>query len=611
MAKTKTVAGMTKEELVAFLTNNPDIRDRVAASIASGKSATVAVESAAVTSIPGGKRPKARSAGKVERAPKEAAAPSMRGASAAAQSIRQGDNIGSKAWKTAKASIGEEQWKTLSPKQKVTLALDVVPKSIGAAEAVGVVRAIGSRAMPLRGADADGTSSTLETWGKARGVKNPLAEARVAVEGKASGQTGRQIAQTPTRGVAGGTKSLPRPTKETREAKMAEVAASTPQTKLEKIVERATADHLARVSPEPQTGIRSTPKRFKEKQNLPKAPNGTKWITVGVGKGQMNVLVDTEGYVLGPKGSSYKNMTQAEYLRKVLNENAPAEPKRGPVSRGKGESATAMEALSASGARFNREFTVEAVRSGHQLMNTKIRRDNQVRLSKGASKDSLPQALTVRQYVDAAFPDIANTDKMSMVAAVRKLARTERVQRKADKMPAEPAPTQKRKTRLKPQTPEAGRAKVASKEVARVTALTRQDEVPARPTATRREKNAAKKTMRSVVTGTEFVPAEDAANIARKPIAKRAPKTPEINTLIDQLKKDMSPVEKKQLYEIKRVAESGFKPARVKAMEKAGIFTKRNTPVSPKVKTAAKALGYMNIAALALNFLDGEKKRRG
>ena len=46
-------------------------------------------------------------------------------------------------------------------------------------------------------------------------------------------------------------------------------------------------------------------------------------------------------------------------------------------------------------------------------------------------------------------------------------------------------------------------------------------------------------------------------------------------------------------------------------MEKAGIFTKRNTPVSPKVKTAAKALGYMNIAALALNFLDGEKKRRG
>ena len=615
MAKTRDLVGMTSEELQKFLNNNPDMLAKIRENIAKGKSSSRSVSDAIVTDAPSaGKEAKASGkrikGSKVTRTPKDPSAPSMRGASPASQSIRQGDNIGSKAWKVAKASVGEEQWKTLTPKQKATLALDVVPKGVSSAEAVGVVRSIGSRALTLRGADGDGTKSTIETWGKARGVKNPLAETAVAIEGKAGGQTGRQIAQTPTRGVAGGTKSIPRPTRETREAVMSEVASSTPQTKLEKIVERATADHLARVSSDPQSGVRSTPKKFKQKGDLPKAPNGTKWITIERGKGQMNVLVDTEGYVLGPKGSSYKSMTQDEYIRKVLNENAPAAPARGSVSRGKGEHAVAMEALSASGARFNKEFTVEAVRSGHQLMNTKIRRANQVKMSKGMAKDILPQALTVRQYVDAAFPNISNADKMAMVSAVRRLARTERVERKAARMPSEPAPTKRTKTRLNPHTPEAGRARVNSKEVARVKALTRQDEVPQRPVATKREKAAAKGTMRSVVTGTEFVPAETAADIARKPIAKRVPKGPEINTLIDQLKKDMNPVERKQLYEIKRVADSGFKPGRVKAMEKAGVFTKKNIPVSPKVKTAAKALGYMNIAMLALNFLDGEKKRK-
>lgn len=147
-----------------------------------------------------------RGQGKVKRESK------MGKATAKGDNSRIGQVAIKRAWAKARASAGDAKWATMTKEEKVSATLRRVGPMTGE-EAIGAVRALGSRVLTLSGSN-DEVTKMINDWATGQGVKSPKTELKIGAKGKAEGKTGKQTARAAGKGAeapAGPEKPKPEP----------------------------------------------------------------------------------------------------------------------------------------------------------------------------------------------------------------------------------------------------------------------------------------------------------------------------------------------------------------------------------------------------------------
>jgi hypothetical protein len=559
---------------------------------------------------------------------------SMKGASRSARVVRGGQISGKEAWARARSVAGEDAWKNLSKTEKVKIALEFIGDLRGR-DAIGAIREIGSRALPLGGSN-DGLLAELETWGKARGVKDPKAEAVSALRIKQEGGTSRDVAKRQVRGA----EDVAPVSKTDRKAERARIRKAERNAQMDEIIARATEQDQAKrelvQARNKRVGGQALSKT--EDAKFRKLPKGTtKFISVTwmkpVVSDKKDPLTDQfkienhavevtvpfdarrKKYVLwDPVTTSWKYVSPPDIRealalqdKQALRERTARKPKTSPE---RGLFKDKMTELTRAGGAINNEFTLAAARNAYLAAQEKITIKNRNALAAGTPKEKLTPRWTLNEFMDSAFPDIAASERRAMANKIRSEFRGARATRRSG---GDTSGEKPRVVKLKNETVAEGRLKATAKERRQAAGRAAPLEKPTvetkkeKASRIKREKSALS-LMESTVS-TKYVSPESVSGGPSK--AKRIPRvakvpTTDIERNIAALRETMDPKEKRKFYEIGQLSKSGFPKARVSAAVKKGVFGE----ISPKVKAAAKAAGYMNIALLALNFLDGERKKK-
>lgn len=544
---------------------------------------------------------------------------SMKRVKPSMQAVRLGMTSSTgKVFQAVRAAVGEETYKRLTPMEKWTLIKHILPNVQGA-EAVGVIRNVGSKILALGGGNTPEIRAEIDAWGKAHGVARAADEALAAKDGKQQGLTGKQVAQIQTRGVAGGVAKTPKPTQADRTARRAERG----KKKLAEIAKRAA---------ETQAGITSLALQPDKKSGMDKAtpglagpglPKTAVQVKIKVATTKQTVAMNSDGSIKKDPatGNTQYESVSTTVSRPVWYDKAT---KKYLINLGKGhwrsvdlkEAKAQFEApikqekpgkplpqksafpekmarLSAAGKSQNIEWTVESIKAGHRALNAATKELNTKLAAEG--KPTKPY-VSIKEFIKQVFPQIDPREAGSMARAIK-------VQRRAVSVAAKPAKVRKSGvTQLEPQSVETGRKILTTRERKRDIAM----RTPAGPEVkppTKRERAAATAAMKAGISGTTM---DSSLVVGGRKRAKRvaaAPTSPA--TMLDALKSSLAHGERRQLAEMGKMRES-FKPGRVKKAMNAGVFG----TVTPAVKKAAKAAGYINIALLALQHLGETPKKR-
>ena len=542
---------------------------------------------------------------------------SLKGKKASQQAVRMGMTSSAKGvFGVIKKAVGEETYKRLKPMQKWELIKQVLPDVKGA-EAVGVVRDIGSKLLALGGGDTPEMRAALNEWGSAHGVARAADEALAAKDGKSQGLTGKQVAQIQTRGVEGGVAKTVAPTvadrTERRAAAGGEKLAGIAKAAAEKQA-ATTADALKKDKRSGMEGAKGPAGPGLPKGAVQKVITTTTTKKTGAFNEDGTPKYDpasgdrvmeskpvpkkvkvwynpaTKMYLTN---LGYGNWRESKKAEVVANEGVSLPT--GKTTKPLGEKSAfkeSMTTLSKQGGRQNTEWTIESIKAGHSAMNAAIKAENEQ--LKAAGKEPKPY-VGVKNFIQQVFPDVDKREISSMAVKVKN-------QRKAEGVGRKPAKVKKAGvTLLEPQSVETGRKILNTKERKRDIAM-RTPSGPEQKPPTKREKAAADAAMKAGIAGKPMEPGKVVGGRKRtfKPAQKTGPET-----MLDALKKDLDSGERRKLMEIGRMRES-FKPGRVKKAVNAGVFG----DVSPATRKAAKAAGYINIALLALRHLGDDTKKK-
>ena len=579
----------------------------------------------------------------------------MRKATAKGDATRIGQVAIKRAWSAARASVGEERWKVMTKEQKTAETLKRVGKMTGE-EAIGAVRALGSRVLPLTGSN-DEVNQIIENWAKSQGVKAPKTEMGIGARGKAEGKGGKEIAR------AGG--------------KGAEAPAGPEKPELGKkarriVRRRSRLDEILRVEedadsrrrrraqkPTPDPDVvpgeteterkarldkaRAEDKGFKDKYTVEwededgttrrirrgaELPKGVKYrsievptvvatskdtpdgVKAGAREATKRITVPMKGNtVYIETGEGWRTMKIDEFRESISDgdftvTSAPKGTKATPV---KSEFPKKMETLSVAGKSFNLEYITESATQAFMDANRKISEKNKIALGKGTSPDDLAPRYKVADFVDAAYPNLGKAERSQLISGIRRNFRGERKARKAARAAAKTGSV----TELRPETVEEGRKKLNAKDerIARgKSAPLEKVKLESKAEGRRRVRRVRTvgQTLSAVMDPSKSTPSAEAIEPAPKR-AKRiiTPKAPgsELEMEIGKLRDSLNPDEKRTFKKIKEVARLGFTKAQVKERASAGAFGK----ITPKVKKIARRAGYLGIVATALQFLQDTK----
>jgi hypothetical protein len=562
----------------------------------------------------------------------------MRKATAKGDATRIGQVAVKRAWSAARNAAGEDRWRVMTKEQKTAETLKRLGSMTGE-EAIGAVRALGTRVLPLAGSN-DEVNKIIDGWAKGQGVRAPKTEMKIAAKGKAEGKGGKEIARAGGKGA----EAPAGPEKPALGKKARRIVRK--RTRLDEIlrtgedVDSRTRRLAQKPTPDPDVvpgeseearkarlkAARAEDRAFKEanmvefenedgtKRWIPKAeplPEGTRKLRLKAKGGKSVVANVKKGnvYLLNENGK-LRTMKLKDYkaaLERGEDPNPPAKKKRVPSV--KQEFGKKMETVSATGKALNAEYITESAAQAFIDANRKISEKNKIAIGKGTPTDKLAPRYTVQDFVDAAYPNLGQAERSSLIRGIRKSFRSERKARKAAR--ADKAGTV---TVLRPETVEEGRKKLSAKDVriakgkaAPLEKVKLESKAEGRRRG-RRVKTVGQ-TLSAVMDPSKPTPSaesmEGAPKRAKRIITPKAPGS-ELEAEISKLRESLSPTEKSTFRKIKETARVGFTKPQIQSMAKAGTFGK----VTPKVKKIAKTAGYLSIVAMALNAIGQGKAEK-
>ena len=596
----------------------------------------------------------------------------MRKATLKGDSSRIGQVVIKRAWAAARKAAGEARWAVMTKEQKTDATLRRVGPMTGE-EAIGAVRALGSRVLPLTGSNDDVTKM-IEDWAKSQGVNAPKTELKIGVKGKAEGKTGKETARLGGKGAkapAGPEKPVEEKSPLGKKAKRivrrrnrldeilreGEDADSRTRRRAQKptpdpdvVPGESEDERKARVGKAREEDIAFKEKYMTKIENEdgttrwvrkePTLPKGVKRrvVTLDVivntkpGKNKLGdaiKIVTTEKrkfniymkgktvYVVNKNGTDWRKVDLDTYQKELLQEADPltreerkydkAKRVEGRPKSVKQEFGKKMETVSTKGKALNAEYITESATQAFIDANRKISEKNKIALGKGVDPDDLAPRYKVRDFVDAAYPNLGKAERSALISGIRRAFRSERKVRKTTRAAAKEA----RVIELRGETVEEGRKKLNAKDerVAKAkSAPLEKVKLESKAEGKRRARRVKTvgETISAVMDPSRSTPSaermEPAPKQAKRIITPRAPGS-ELEMEIGKLRESLNPEEKRTFKKIKEVARLGFTKAQVKERASAGAFGK----ITPKVKKIARRAGYLGIVATALQFLQDTK----
>jgi hypothetical protein len=529
----------------------------------------------------------------------------------------------------------------MTKEQKLDATLRRVGPMTGE-EAIGAVRAIGSRVLPLTGSNDDVTKM-INDWAKSQGVKAPNTELKIGAKAKANGKTGKETARLGGKGAkapAGPEKPVEEKSPLGKKAKrivrrrnrLDEILrtgedtdsrtrrlAQKPTPDPDAVVGESQAERKARLKADRAEDLDFKNKNmvpFEEQDGtvrwIPKAeglPAGTRKIRIKA-KGGIKVVAnvkDGKVYLLNESGK-LRTMELKEYRAALARGEDPNPPSK--VKKGAGvkqEFGEKMRAVTSAGKTLNSEYITESATQAFIDANRKISEKNKISLGKGVDPDDLAPRYKIRDFVDAAYPNLGKAERSALISGIRRAFRSERKERKASRAAAK----ESRVIELRGETVEEGRKKLNAKDerVAKAkSAPLEKVKLESKAEGKRRARRikTVGETISAVMDPSRSTPSaermEPAPKQAKRIITPKAPGS-ELEMEIGKLRDSLNPEEKRTFKKIKEVARLGFTKAQVKERASAGAFGK----ITPKVKKIARRAGYLGIVATALQFLQDTK----
>jgi len=589
-------------------------------------------------------------------------------ATAKGDNSRIGQLVIKRAWAAARKSAGEKRWAVMTKEQKTEATLRRVGPMTGE-EAIGAVRALGSRVYPLKG-DNDAVGEIINDWANKQGVKSPATEVKIGVKGKAEGKTGKEMARLGGKGAkapAGPEKPKAGEGKKARRiirrrGRLDEILrqGEDADSRTRRLAQKPTPDpdvvpgesedeRKARVGKAKEEDLAFKQKHMVQienkdgtkkwvKKDLP-LPKGVKRRVVKLeyvrmsrpGKNKLGdaIMIDTLGerdynifmkgnnvYVPNRRNTEWRIIPLETYQDELLDRVDSLTPEErkydkakkveGRTKPVKSEFPTKMERVSTAGKALNAEYITESAAQAFMDANRKISEKNKIALGKGVSPDDLAPRYKVQDFVDAAYPDLGQAERSTLINGIRRKFRGERKVRKAAK-----AVKAGKVTELRAETVEEGQRKLNAKD--RRIAKGRSaplEKVKLETKAERRRRGRRVKTVGQTISAVMDPSKSTPSAEEIEPAPKRAkrvftPKAPgsELEMEMSKLRDSLNPDEKRTFKKIKEVARLGFTKPQVAERAKAGAFGK----ITPKVKKIAKAGGYLGLVATALQFLEAPK----
>ena len=571
-----------------------------------------------------------------------------------------------RAWAAARKSAGEKRWAVMTKEQKTDATLRRIGPMTGE-EAIGAVRALGSRVYPLKG-DNDVVGEIINDWANSQGVKSPATEVKIGVKGKAQGRTGKEIARLGGKGAeapAGPEKpALGKKAKRIirRRGRLDEILrkGEDADSRTRRLAQKPTPDAGA-VPGESEderksrlAKVREEDLAFKEKYmvKIENKDGTTKWVKKDLplpkgvkrrmvrldyvqmsrpGKNKLGdpIMIDTIGqrdynllmrgdnvYAPNRTNTKWRIMPLAEYQEEIIRGHMwlsdeelkydKAKAVEGRTKPVKSEFPTKMERVSSAGKALNSEYIVESASQAFIDANRKISEKNKIALGKGVSPDDLAPRYKVADFVDAAYPNLGQAERSALINGIRRGFRGVRKERKAAK-----AVKAGKVTELRPETVEEGRKKLNAKDERSAKRRSAPlEKVTLETKAEKRRRGRRVKTVGQTISAVMDPSKSTPSAEEIEPAPKRAkrvftPKVPgsELEMEISKLRDSLNPDEKRTFKKIKEVARLGFTKPQVAERAKAGAFGK----ITPKVRKIAKAGGYLGLVATALQFLEAPK----
>jgi len=593
----------------------------------------------------------------------------MKGATKKAKTRNQGELLVKRVWREATAQAGDS-WKSLTYAQKAKIVLDAIPKAIDGEIAIGVVRGLTSRTTGGRG--SDDAAKVISSWASGRGVRSPSAEITTA---KTTGRKGRELrARRQGKGSEGISEPVSKKGREMIEGEsksrvsetLAAVTKQQQETSQEINWKEGESDPGVQKRVKELMDADSSNKSRKKKYNralaqalreakpgkgvdTPKTPAFSRYRTIAIpvtkiysGKEDSATgltkpekrettrkirvpMIGDKVAVYNKRTANWDLMTIKEFRARAASSDIPdaKDPSGKPPKPSKREAVGKMEELSRRGTRGNQAFTEAALMDAYMAAYEKSQKErNAVRdklRAEGKGKEAIKKALgklgspTVREVAEAIGFEPSDRDQFVLVRRVRSRIRREKLRtRMADK----PEPTAKKgKRTVLRNTGDEQRARYIAAEDRKE----RNRQTPKAPPAKRDKimsEEAATRVAKAVVKGEK--PAE-----SDLPSARQIRKVQKVNreremavpkkkverpfSIRDAALADLKdPKERKAFREIERLHEAGFKKTQITRM------IKSDKRITPAVRKVAKSFGMINVAALALNFLDtlDNKKKR-
>jgi hypothetical protein len=465
-----------------------------------------------------------------------------------------GMKLTAKAFKVAKETAGPEVWTKLTAKQKLDLVLSVPQVSeLKGSAATGAIRALATRIGTTRGGEE--LVDDIVAWGTKRGVVKPAEEFGVTVRGVKEITNKKDLSKEERNALRGKTRDIAKRRGKGVKGGDSETRVSATEKATARTAVASPGDELAKLIEQLKADQAETIKNTQTSSD----------------EGAKVFLMDT-GEINEETGEPKKARVRID------SKGGALEPGRAR----KGQS----DPLSALGAKQNAEYEIASTRAAWRAYN-----------------DALPKGeprISAKEYIAIEMDGLSKADQAKLARAISKLRQQERVTRLSGKgvKPAKP-----KVTKLISQTPEAGRAKANAKEEIRV----RRQNTPSLDDIFDSEPVAPKEAVRAVtkaVVSGKAVPegvakpakrAKRVGTVTRKPTFQ--------DSVLSQLSETGGKKDVKDFLALKALRGAGFDKKDVRARA-------TQMGVSANVRKAAKASGLLSFAAMALQHLDGEKKRK-
>jgi len=336
---------------------------------------------------------------------------------------------------------------------------------------------------------------------------------------------------------------------------------------------------------------------------------------------------------VSPKGRRWVKINMSSYAESLTSGGSPSTPdtrqygkpkKEGLQKPSKREFKGKMESLSEFGRIGNKEFTEDALLDAYKQIWSKAREENKAAKAKliaeGASPEKIKEfmrgrgAPSVREVAEAIGFEPNTREELALVRRVGKRIKREGIRReiiRRERRPAKPIKGSKKKF-LKDTTEQQRKAFLEAEDRRERKRQTPKAE-PAKREKVLTETQAkligeaavkGKAIPESAIPSTKEVARIRRVNKMREDAVpkKRVDKPFSIR---DAALKDLTdPRDRRAFKTIERLSEKGFTKSQVRDI------LKGNRNITPAARKVAKGLGMVNIATLALNFLDNLDKKK-